>query len=54
MRNDMTWELSDNSELDKQQSATSHGKLVGLRSKTPSPIPHPPSPIPLLDLGTYR
>jgi hypothetical protein len=45
MKNDTTWEHSDNSEQDKQQAASSHGKLVGSRSKTPSPIPHSPSPL---------
>jgi hypothetical protein len=46
MKNDMTWECTDNSEINKQQAARSHGNLVGLRSKTPFPIPHSPSPSP--------
>jgi hypothetical protein len=45
MKNDITWEHSESSELDKQTQASSLGNLAGLRSKTPSPIPHSPSPI---------
>jgi hypothetical protein len=41
---DITWEYSDNSELNKQQAASSLGKLVGSRSKNPSSIIHHPSP----------
>jgi hypothetical protein len=34
MRNDTTWEYSDNSEQNKQQAVRSPGKLAGSRSKT--------------------
>jgi hypothetical protein len=34
MKNDMTWERSASSEQNKQQVASSLGKLVGQRSKT--------------------
>jgi ABC-type amino acid transport substrate-binding protein len=45
MKNDMTWERSDNSEQNKQQAARPHGNLVGVQSKTPSSIIHHPSSI---------
>jgi hypothetical protein len=34
MKNYITWEYSDNSEQNKQMKKSSHGNLVGLRSKT--------------------
>jgi hypothetical protein len=45
MKNDTTWEYSNNSERNKQMKASSLGNLVGQRSKTPSPIPYTPSPL---------
>jgi hypothetical protein len=44
MKNDTTWEYTDNSEQKKQQAARSHGNLVGLQSKTP--VPRSPFPAP--------
>jgi hypothetical protein len=55
MKNDMTWERSASSELDKQQATRSHGKLAILRSKTSAlssgsqsktPVPCSPLPVP--------
>jgi hypothetical protein len=34
MKNDITWEHTDNSKRNKQQAARSPGNLVGLRSKS--------------------
>jgi hypothetical protein len=43
MKNDTTWEYSDNSEINKQQATRSLGNLAGSRSKTP--VPRSPLPI---------
>jgi hypothetical protein len=46
MKNNITWERSDNSEQNKQQATRSPGTLEGLQTKNPSSITHNPSSIP--------